>query len=350
MYRKLLISDIHLQVLDPLGIPGDYGISTRTYYKIEQLFKMVDYAIANKVNEVVDLGDTFTFLNPPDKLRILYAEVVKKAIDAGIAWTRILGNHETDGQFGVGLDTALLSRDLYRVISGIDFDYFCNQIMYIPELSQDEIQKALEDHPDHLVIGHFGVAGAMYSNGMEEKDGIPATMFVNREYPTFLGHIHKRQFVCGKQVFYIGAMFKHNFGDSNIKTGWLMLDIDPKTDIILKESPFIGIDDIGLHKFVIEEGCTVPELTVTEGDVVKLSFVGSSSWFSGYDVPNLVRTMKAAGVSKVDVVFESSGQVDAEATDFSEGFNYRDVVEKQAVEDKVDAAFGLKYLNTVLKG
>lgn len=346
IHRKLLFSDIHLQVLDNLGTSGDFGISTRTHYKIKRLRDLVDIAIEGKIDEIVDLGDTFTYLNPPDKLRVAYIQAVKKALDSGIAWTRILGNHETDGQYGVGVDASLISRDLYRVISDIDFCNFVPQVMYIPELSVEKIQQALIDNPNHLVIGHFGVEGVEYPSGMIEKDGLSRSLFKDRKNLTFLGHIHKGQDLVNGSVNYIGALFKHDFGDASISTGYFILefDIDRKDRVSFGWEPF---KDIGLHKFCIQEG-EEPTFEVFGGDVVKLVYQGTPDWFSQIDVQNTVRMLKAAGAEKVMVSFEPSGQSEMIDKDFSDGFNFRDIIKEQAEKDGKDSAIGLKYFEGVL--
>jgi DNA repair exonuclease SbcCD nuclease subunit len=305
--RLILYSDLHLKQADPLGYPTDSGLNSRLERKLQSLQKVVDIAIERNALAIVDLGDLFDGINPPSRIRNAYAAVMSRAIDAGIYCLRVVGNHETDGRDPDGFDASLLSRyfavakEPCRFRSWADKYVTDDRISLIPEVPIDRILEYIESHPKNIILGHFGVNSATYPNGQEESLGI--SMASLSESPgVFLGHIHKRQEIGN--VVYIGALCRKDFGDAQIPTGCLQLDVNADSSV---EYSWIEIPDIAFHQVEItERGINDGEestIDLAEGDVVKLRYSGSYSWFSGKDLKFLTGLYRKLGASKVFVDF-----------------------------------------------
>ena len=361
--RKLLYSDLHLQMIDPLGSPTDDGLTTRIHQKLKSLDKVIDIAIKEEANEIVDLGDLFSHINPPSKLRNAYARTVKRALDFGIGVTRIAGNHETDGKEGVGFDTGILGKDFYRVIANIDM-CFDLPIMYIPEIEEGRILEALDTRgKGKIVFGHFGVAGLRYSNGVEESQGLPLSMFSGDDFPSFLGHIHKRQFLCGGNVVYIGALCRANFGDREIKPGCCLVEfgVSDGGDIETADYKFIDVPDIDLLQYEIVESrgddCWTPvgpnfDILADKdwvGCIVKIKYTGAYDWFSTMRVNEIVKNLKDNGIGKVVVDFNPISSVKESVLDLDKEVDYEELITKRAEEDKQDAEAGLRYFRKAVE-
>ena len=197
--------------------------------KRDILKKIVGIAVEENVDLVCDLGDTFDSINPSDKLRYLYSKVLGIISSTDIRLIRILGNHETDGKIGSGVDINnwITETSKYEVIDKPTFSKIKDlEILFIPEVSNEEVIKSLEKYPDALVLGHFGIQGADYGSGKKDETGILLKHIVRRKQPVRLGHYHKRQ------KHYIGAICKANFGDKDISTGVTIMEFDDSNKLV----------------------------------------------------------------------------------------------------------------------
>lgn len=359
--KKILFGDLHLKVVDPLGIVMEDGLTTRVHKKIECLNEVIDYAIKNDVDEIIDLGDTFNNINPPDKLRTIYARTILRALDHGIRWSRILGNHETDGKEGTGTDIDVLGKDLIDVYSSIAKHPEIYNLVMIPEVGKEEVIKAIEEdtEDDILVIGHFGVSGVKYVSGMRAEEGlteIPEVLFKDRKFPTFLGHIHKRQYLCAKNVVYIGALCRNDFGDIGINPGFCVLNLELEKDEFgykcskVLGYEFVSVSDIGLRYLEVREREEEKsELSFNEGDIVKLVYKGSYAWFSEQDVNAFREFLLGMGVAKIMLRFDPVSKVDENITVDLERIDFIELIKDKAKKDKKGASVGIGYYNKALE-
>lgn len=348
MSKILLFSDLHLRVNDSLGVIKD-GENSRLEDKRKVLKKIVDIAIEQSVDMVVDLGDTFDAINPSDKLRMLYAEGLRPLIENKIKFARILGNHETDGKIGSGEDVSVwVDKESYHVVAKptvINLNGL--EILFIPEVNNDQVIKSLVEFPDHLCLGHFGVQGADYGSGKKDESGLLLKHFAKRTYPTYIGHYHKRQELLQGWIQYIGAICKANFGDADIPTGVTLLTFHGDRPSLTDEE-VIEIEERQLHQFIFEEGFTEKQLVQKgmkiKNSIIKLRYYGSSDWYQLQDTKKTVKGLYSKGASKVFIEFNLTNNEIKELDLVDTNFNFQDLIEKQAKKDKQDAQMGLEYL------
>lgn len=345
MKKILLYSDLHLQMSDTLGVglqdSAQPWMTTRIQQKLDALTWVIDTAIVNKCKMVVDLGDLFTYINPPSKLRNAFSTVVYEAMNAGIRFVRIVGNHETDGREPDGLDVSILSDLNYLVVGEPLVD---EGFLMIPEVDQTTIIKYLEDYPDLPILGHFGVRDALYPNGMKEHAGIPFDFLKSRKFPMWLGHIHLRQELGN--VTYIGALCKHNFGDKDIPTGACMIEYDEQTGEI--QHQFIDRPDIGLHRIVLTEADGWEILPkIKAGDVVKIVVEGSQEFISSMlkDIKEGKQRLLNEGAIKVLVEMKPVA-TDIEQVDVADfnSLDFRSLITQKAKMDGHPVEIALEYL------
>lgn len=352
-YTILQYSDLHLKLNDSLGIPTADGLTTRVQRKLEQLRKVVDLAIELEVDELNDLGDLFDAINPASKLRNAYAREISRAIRAGIRVVRVTGNHETDGREADGLDAALLTDDLFCVIVAVEKHFRFKNIIYIPELKPEVIVEALNTYPQDMIIGHFGVYGAIYSSGISDTTGLSQSFFSGRPLPVFLGHLHKRQYLFDKQnVIYIGALARANFGDRDIPTGCCIVElaIDEATDTVTGvDHHFIDIPDATFHELKFVEGKSVddlvPEIDLTPGDIVKVTYEGSHVWYVERQPNKLVEMFKKLGASKILLNYKPVNVENADIIDLqdSDSLDLERWITDRATADNADPTLGVQY-------
>lgn len=344
-----LIADLHLKQNDPLGFPVD-GSNSRLLKKLSLHQLAVDTAIANDCTHMVVLGDTFDKVNPSDQLRNLYATYIRRAIDAGLTYIRILGNHETTGALGsgTGLDVSTLSNGRYIVV---DKPCIIGDTAYIPEVDEKEIlsflSKIREVMPRPLrIFGHFGVSGAKYANGMKAEEGIDPRSIA--PFTTFLGHIHKRQIVhdFGPHVQYVGCLARDDFGDAKVPTGCCI--IHP-----LEQYEYIDFKDIDLievnRRYNNTLSYELPD-TVEEGSVIKVNI----NYEKHQDLSSISREvtglkdslLSSGKICKVVIKFILDAGEEKNNAQIDDIFDIRKVVEAKAKADGINPGLGLGILET----
>lgn len=335
--KILAFGDLHLRITDPLGSPTSDGLNTRLLKKLSTLELVVQRAIETKLDVIVDLGDTFDSVNPGNKVRALYAKQVQTAIAAGLRWVRVLGNHETDGEYGVGVDVALLA-DKYEVIREPGFSRALKDVLFIPECSNEKICQALKDNPGVPVFGHFGVEGATYGGNRMAEAGISQSLFYGRGKPTFIGHIHRRQKLANDTVIYVGALCRADFGDKDIETGVVLFDTDCETWVI------VDIPDTPLVE-IVRTADSSSEVTLETGAIVKVLWRGSREWFKGIEHGAFEKLLYKLGAAKVFSTFENTDVVtgfDDIVSDDGQ-LSIETAIRDCAIRDKVPVESGLKY-------
>jgi DNA repair exonuclease SbcCD nuclease subunit len=359
-YKILLHSDLHLRINDPLGTPLPGGrLTTRIDRKLFLLESVIELAVRESVDELVDLGDLFDSINPASRLRNAYARVISRALDAHIRVVRVCGNHETDGREADGLDASLLASG-YHLVTGVEDHPVLSDLIYVPEINYDQIVAALADHPQHMVLGHFGVRGAVYPSGEQELSGVDQAYFTSRLWPTYLGHIHRGQVLVDK-VVYVGAMARANFGDMHIEPRCCLVTIeyDQHSHAILDTThKFYPLDDIGLTEIKFVEGRKDEidrplDVEIGEGDVIKLVYEGSHDWFATCNPGRYAKLLTKLGASKVIWNFKPVGRRATAELPKYEGTDKLNIVQMlvdQARADGQDPAPGAEYYHRALEG
>lgn len=354
--KLLTFGDLHLKPTDPFGTVTE-GVNSRLLDKLDKLDAIREIAKEHGCSYVVELGDTFDHVNPPDYIRTLYAKKVRSILEQRIGYIRILGNHETTGHEygGAGMDTAVLAGSpMYRVVNkpevfSIQWKQGLKEVnlLLIPEVSHEEILDAIKNHPDLPILGHFGVAGAVYPNGEAEKDGVPQVHLLNRDI--YLGHIHSRQSLMGGRVNYIGAVARANFGDKDVPTGCCIVSLSPDGEGVYCFHEFVSIPDVELAEFVVTPDLnpiTAHTKIHEKGFIAKIKYEGPKEWFMAHSKQEDKEILERFGAAKVFSQFTQSGKVEVV---LAEGTNsIKELIIAKANADGQAYGPGLKILEMVV--
>lgn len=357
--KFLLFSDLHLRLNDPLGSPTSDGLTTRIHKKIDIMKQIGFYAREYDVDFIIDLGDTFDFINPPDKLRSVYAKMMK---DLEKPIIKVCGNHETDGEHAVGWDTQIFESPFLKIINKPTFKtltstkYNSNSATYdsfdcvfIPEVKNEEIIEFLEreEYKDKTVFGHFGIVGVKYPSGTIGEGGVPMSTMKQRSAPSFIGHIHLGQELTS-DIHYIGAVARHDFGDRNITPRCCLIDTSGEE----LQITYFPVNDIDLiHIDVTQVAPDVSEMKDLSDSIVKLVYTGTRQWFDSQNVTLLKQQLYGKGCQKVFVNFNVIID-DKEFVETAESLDAIELVIKKSNEDKKSEEhkqFGLSIIQSVLE-
>lgn len=354
----MLYSDLHLRISDPLGAPTADGLNTRVVSKLNSLSKVIRYAIDRNCDQIIDLGDTFDTINPPSRLRNAFMRKVADATDNGIQWIRIPGNHETDGIEADGLDLGMVDRDTYFISPTICEHPKLEGITFIPEIKVDKIVEELNKNKHDLIIGHFEVTGSIYQSGSMGISGVPQSLFVDRSFPTFLGHIHKRQILCDDRIVYIGALCKRDFGDKDIITGCCYLELlFDGLSLVRVDYEFIPIPDIDLIQISFKEGDKLVKddsniVSFGSESIIKIRCEGTHEWFSSCSdyIKFLNDLFMQGGAQKVIIDFRPISNIDDDIIVNRDSIDFEQIIKEKAEKDGRNPDIGLDYFRRALSG
>jgi len=92
-----IIGDIHLRMSEKYGrYDSSTGLNTRLTEKLNYLKEAISTFINEKVHTVIFLGDIFDTINPSERLRSLFFDIISPLIRQFVHVYIILGNHEVN--------------------------------------------------------------------------------------------------------------------------------------------------------------------------------------------------------------------------------------------------------------
>jgi predicted phosphodiesterase len=209
MEKVIVLGDLHFGKSDEVDSELD-----------KRLKEMFVYMENNGINTVIQLGDLVDprkSLNTKTILNITksYIEPINKA---QLKLIQIIGNHDAyyNSTNDITSPRALLSMaikdcDIYDTESS----NWEGILSYCPWACEPEHGKFL--------FGHFEINGFEMTRGIECKNGKDATSFSNY-IKVFSGHYHRRS--NKGNIQYVGSLVDCDFGESDSKHGFCILDID----------------------------------------------------------------------------------------------------------------------------
>ncbi|NRN85618.1 metallophosphoesterase family protein [Lactobacillus helveticus] len=143
----------------------------------QSLIRIVDLALAEKVDLVLIAGDTFDSAKPSPRSQLLFAEQIKRLTDAQIQVVMIFGNHDH------------MRRE----------DLLVNQSPYFKLLGADEVvEKAPFKTKDNF---NYDVVGFSYLNNHITEDKIPDFPEKGQNYTFGLMHAQEKETDSSKNVY-----------------------------------------------------------------------------------------------------------------------------------------------------
>jgi DNA repair exonuclease SbcCD nuclease subunit len=213
MDKTLIIGDCHFQNLYP-----SLNYLQKQFHTIYQILEI------EKPRNIIFLGDIFHFRKPdPETVIEVYRFFSKLGISLpGLSTIYLMrGNHDTASKTDEAIVTMLNIFDSKHTWSKIkvierpvSYMFGENCFNFIPHYDDENIilshlQNIVTHHKNTFVFGHFGFKGCLNPNGDED---CPLTLDVFK-YPTFLGHIHKKQ--DEGNVHVVGTPYSTSFSEAD---------------------------------------------------------------------------------------------------------------------------------------
>jgi len=309
--RHVVVGDLHLRRTDPLGVIEPDGLNSRLKDKLEALKYAITFALENQATHIDLLGDAFEALNPPEKLKELFWEILDPVIQKGLQITIIIGNHDTTGElYNFSGDKVIAPKNVNIVYKqGLKLTLSDTQYaLYLPYLHREQLLQEYETlvakfGTPTVIFGHFEIAGAeLAPDNTKIREGIDRAVF-NDVPSVLLGHIHKfQEFRPG--FAYIGSSIKCDFGEVNNRKVFGVLDVLPTGPIV----QYIDIPQRPMYQIPIMESnpenlylaTKLPDCLLQPGVLIKFILEGSAEWLGALDKQRFKRRFPQA----LRVVFE----------------------------------------------
>lgn len=228
MQPFVLVSDIHLHNFTQFDRPTEHGHGTRVEHTLQALLEAAQAARTVNINRMVIAGDIFhvrgklspSVVNP-------FRDTLDLLVKSGFTIEMIPGNHDLETENSYEHSSAiqfLRTENLVKVyshptITGDDI-YF---IPWTPDLN--ELKELLQAPPDTercdlAVVMHAPVNGVI--PGLPDTGLDPAWLTKLGYKAIFSGHYH-RHVDFSNNVYSIGALNHHNFGDVGTKAGYMIV-------------------------------------------------------------------------------------------------------------------------------
>jgi DNA repair exonuclease SbcCD nuclease subunit len=299
------------------------GVSVRlmdTYFRIK---KLVDFAIAKKVDFVVHAGDVSDSSNPSEIVRRYFAEAILPLLLSGIPFIVIAGNH--DLQFGRNWLTSmgLIENNNLIVIetSGVLIfetpkkeEVHISAVPYggydmlgaIKKFNKKNIEKEVTRGCFSMMLVHIGLKeGVVGVNEINLKAECGYKLFKKGNYDyVALGHYHKRQ--SFGNVHYSGSLLRSDFSERKEKKGFVYYEDGKIKFVVLPDRRFVHLTNkhfktiVGkrtrnFKKFVLRDEF----LSLIKDSIIKIRLLISSDMFRLINASDISNQLYSLGAAKV---------------------------------------------------
>lgn len=212
--------------------------------------KLIDTALAEKVDLVLIAGDTFDSTHPSPKSQLFFAKQIQRLTDAGIQVVMIFGNHDYMDEH----DLLITPSPYFKIIgngetiesiefkTNTGFPYVVNGFSYAHNHIESDKAKEFPQKSQEFTFGLMH-AGQRLSRGNNVYAPFSLSELQNLNYNYFaLGHIHVRQIISESPLIaYAGNIQGRHINETGPKGGYLGI-VDEKTKHV--ELKFIATSPI----------------------------------------------------------------------------------------------------------
>jgi len=246
---------------------------------------VVDYMVENGVSHFVLTGDIFENRRPQASELSLFSEKIRRLEERGIYTHIVVGNHDLIREQRATTIDVLQKLKLPRtfiypdvssvactengnVLNVIFFPYRTKYMLdcttneeAIGRLS-DRLQyelRGISNSGPKILVGHFMLQGTKLGNvvldGSAGEVVLPAKMFDGLD-AIVMGHIHPHQIVQRNPLItYVGSMERKDFGESDVKKYFLIVDLDDKNFTFrFEQLPVRSLYDITIDQSLADNG------------------------------------------------------------------------------------------------
>lgn len=201
------------------------------------MYQIADYAIKNKINEIVIGGDLL------HNKSIIYTDAQSVLLDyfrdyKGLTFYIIDGNHDL-GSRGENPNSALKSIDSEtNVVRFIKPTKILNDKVLLVPYSSTMISD-IKNNSCQYLISHFGLNEAQLNSGISLVADLGIKDLKGKYKYVLLGHYHSPQDLSsdGIEIKYVGSPIQRDWGEKNEEKRFLVVDIEKDT---IKSIPTTG--------------------------------------------------------------------------------------------------------------
>lgn len=278
--KIVIVSDPHIGDYPYGKTDATTGLNTRLLDFLHNLDQTINFAIENKADLYIIVGDVYRLKHPNSKIRKQFAPRMERLVSSGIRVILLTGNHDmTTSAAGAHAmsemeelsplidnfsvlskpdivridDTELyilpfINRGEHHLLTPQDFiAYQCNLISEFNEKTKESTAKF------KLFFGHFGTDKSVIGNSFdldmstdENENKVSMSAFDEGDWThIYLGHIHKQQ-MLSNIAKHVGSLGRVDFSEEKEKKGFYYFD-DGK-------DKFVTVDDRKFRTFNLKLG------------------------------------------------------------------------------------------------
>lgn len=242
------------------------------------LQQISDIAVKEQVDALVIAGDVYDRPIPSTEAVELLDDFLTSFAEKKIPVIMISGNHDS-GERVAFADKILEKQGLY-IAGGYDgelkrvvfedawgnVDFVCMPFVKPAVATVEEMlgrtPMALDLRTRHVLVTHYFVTGengetpelsdAETSVSVGGLDNVPADCFAMFDYVA-LGHIHKRQKIGAREVWYAGAPLKYSFSEANHTKSVNLVTLKEKGDVQVEKRELTPLHEMRVIRGELEE-------------------------------------------------------------------------------------------------
>lgn len=367
--QMVILSDIHLGRYK-YGRMNSDGFDSRTQDILDNVQQAFDYALKNKINNVLILGDFYHTKHPAQIFRRLMSVKLGWALSKGINLFLLLGNHDQGKSHGHDLVEAVeLSQQIDNlgvIEKPTSIELEDSILCFMPHVNIFDMNIPVDEFYGYVItnineltniarkstakykyfFGHYptdkSVAGKSFDMGTDEKSirVIPLNIFDSTVWTkVYLGDIHKPQ-ELNSFCRHVGSIARVDFGEEGERKGFYVVNSDRDEFIEIKDREFktLFVDLSGNARQQMGDFCECIQDIDLSKSIVRLKSVIKESdkklvSFSGLEEYLKETSWNYVGKS-IEEVRESKEEIRIKNEDMNYVSMFRNYLEQSNVELK----------------
>ena len=245
--KILAYGDVHVHNFPEFSKLNSEGYSSRVELAVKSLRYVLDYAVENRIEHVINLGDIVEQSKTINTvIGGLLSEVLGDSKYSKLKHYFIVGNHDQVDRQQNHHVANLYRKCFTEVISCPDFytkeesnylEIDGYRIVFLPYTEEYSVfvdilnSISTEYRKKTLVFGHWSIDGVRFSEDYPTESKIKQILFDQFKL-VVMGHIHLRQ-KLSNNIVYPGSLLSHSFKDCSGDKGFLVFDTETGTHELL---------------------------------------------------------------------------------------------------------------------
>lgn len=222
---------------------GTISMNSRLFNILSALCDVRDFCIQNKIDLIVNAGDTFHKRGIIDVETFNYACRVFESIwESGITMLTISGNHDQAAASKYPESSVYAFKEYMEVFEKTEiyeYDDVTNFVMVPWTKDKKSVLKFIDKvvshkskDKDYILVAHVGISGGLVGSGnfvMSDEYNL-----MELKAPKFksciFGHYHKPQ-ILSENSIYTGSLLQNNFNDEGDTHGFWVINTQKRWDL-----------------------------------------------------------------------------------------------------------------------